>query len=83
MGNSNDFRSSCLAFPTLLFILWSHKRIINRTGLQICRKNGIAHPFKNNRAGKAWLQGFMARNSQLAFRSLEPTSIARLLVFSK
>jgi hypothetical protein len=38
---------------------------------------------KNNRAGKAWLQGFMARNSQLAFRSLEPTTIACLLVFSK
>lgn len=56
---------------------------LQKLAYQLAEKNNIEHPFQNNKAGRAWVEGFMKRNPQLAFRSPEPTSIARCAAFNR
>ncbi len=50
---------------------------------QMAARNNIPHPFKNEVAGKDWLQGFMSRHPELSLRQLEATSAARSHGFNR
>ena len=56
---------------------------IRKLAFDLAVKLGVKHPFKNGKAGKCWLQGFLARNPQLSLRSPESTSLARAVGFNK
>lgn len=56
---------------------------IRKLAFELAEKNGIEHPFQNNKAGKFWLQSFLKRNPQLSLRSPEPTSLARAVGFNR
>lgn len=56
---------------------------IRRLAFELAEKIGLEHPFKNKKAGKYWLQGFLKRNNQLSLRSPEPTSLARSVGFNR
>ena len=49
----------------------------------LAERNRLQNPFVNGKAGRAWLEGFMKRHSDLSFRTPEPTSIARCAGFNK
>lgn len=56
---------------------------LKELAFQLAVKNKIPNPFNNNKAGRAWVEGFMKRNPELSFRSPEPTSIARCAAFNR
>ena len=56
---------------------------IRQLAFELAERNGVKHPFHDNKAGKAWLCGFLQRHQELAIRSPEPTSLARAVGFNK
>ncbi|CAH1965150.1 unnamed protein product [Acanthoscelides obtectus] len=52
------------------------KRSLQQLAYEVAKVNNIPHPFACEKAGKAWLDGFMKRHPQLAFRTPEPTALA-------
>ncbi|CAH1974789.1 unnamed protein product [Acanthoscelides obtectus] len=53
------------------------KRSLQQLAYEVAKVNNIPHPFACEKAGKAWLDGFMKRHPQLAYRTPEPTALAR------
>ena len=56
---------------------------IRKLAFELAEAKKIQHPFREQRAGKGWLQGFMRRHPQLSVRSPEPTSLARAVGFNR
>ena len=50
---------------------------VRRTAYQMAEKCGRQHPFQNEMAGRAWLDGFLKRNPKLTLRSAQPLSYNR------
>lgn len=50
---------------------------------QLAERNGLSHPFKNEKAGKHWIQKFLECNPVLSLRTPEATSAARARGFNK
>ena len=50
---------------------------IRFTAYKIAEKCGRSHPFQNEIAGRAWLDGFMKRHPNLTLRSTQPLSYNR------
>ena len=47
---------------------------IRFTAYKIAEKCGRPHPFQNEIAGRAWLDGYLKRNPKLTLRSAQPLS---------
>lgn len=47
---------------------------LKELAFQFANQNRIKNPFHNNKAGDAWIKGFMKRNPDLSFRTAESTS---------
>ena len=43
----------------------------------LTEKSGLKHPFKNEKAGRAWFEGFLSRNPQLSIHQAQSLSVAR------
>jgi len=56
---------------------------LRRLAFDLAEQNHLEHPFKNNKAGKFWLQSFLKRHPELSVRSPEPTSLVRAVGFNK
>lgn len=57
---------------------------VRKMAYQLAVRNNIEHPFKNNTAGRAWLDHFLSRHKdRLSIRSPTGTSNARALGFNK
>ena len=58
---------------------------IRKLAFQIAVKKGLQHPFScaKQKAGKAWLHGFLQRHPTISIRSPEATSISRAVGFNK
>ncbi|XP_030751745.1 uncharacterized protein LOC115879193 [Sitophilus oryzae] len=88
-------RFRCVFSPELEKLISEHARELDarfygltrdslkQLAYRVAEQNAIKHPFKNKKAGEAWLQGFMSRNPDLSFRTPEPTSIARCSAFNR
>lgn len=59
------------------------KDTLQELAYQLAVQNNIPHPFKGERAGKAWLEGFMKRFPELTYRTPEPTALARCSAFNE
>ena len=58
---------------------------VRRLAFQVAVKKGLTHPFSTvkQKAGKAWLQGFLRRHTAISVRNPEPTSLSRVVGFNK
>ncbi|CAG5037689.1 unnamed protein product [Parnassius apollo] len=57
---------------------------MRRIAYQLAVKNNVPHPFHDDRAGRYWLKGFLARHKQtLSIRKPTGTSFARANGFTK
>ncbi|CAH1973558.1 unnamed protein product [Acanthoscelides obtectus] len=59
------------------------KRSLQQLAYEVAKVNNISHPFACEKAGKASLNGFMKRHPQLAYRTPEPTALARCSAFNR
>ncbi|CAH1983667.1 unnamed protein product [Acanthoscelides obtectus] len=59
------------------------KRSLQQLAYEVAKVNNIPHPFACEKAGKAWLDDFMKRHPQLAYRTPEPTALARCSAFNR
>ena len=50
---------------------------VMRVAFQIVQKSGRKHPFKEGKAGRCWMDGFMGRHPKLTLRAPQPLSFAR------
>ena len=48
-----------------------------RSAFLLTEKSGLKHPFKNEKAGRAWFEGFLSRNPQLSIHQAQSLSVAR------
>ncbi|XP_046684474.1 uncharacterized protein LOC124370228 [Homalodisca vitripennis] len=72
----------CLAMEASFFGLT--RADLRRIAVQLAERNQIAHPFKNEIAGKKWVRLFLQRHkSKLSERKPTGTSYSRALGFSK
>lgn len=59
------------------------KESLQTLAFELATQNKIAHPFACEKAGRAWVEGFMARHPQLTYRTPEPTALARCSAFNR
>ena len=81
----NDFEAVLVVHATAL-----QQRMFGLTtadlwklAFDIAERMKLPHPFKNLKAGKEWMRGFLRRHSELAIRSPEATSISRIVGFNR
>lgn len=59
------------------------KDSLKELAFEVAKLNKISHPFSSNKAGRAWVDGFMKRHPQLTHRTPEPTALARCSAFNR
>jgi hypothetical protein len=59
------------------------KQSLQQLAYEKAKLNNISNPFTCDKAGKAWLDGFMKRHLQLPYRTPEPTALARCSAFNR
>ena len=59
------------------------KESLQQLAYKVAKLNNIPHPFTCEKAGKAWLNGFMKRHPQLSYRTPEPTALAQCSAFNR
>ena len=59
------------------------KQSLQQLAYEVAKLNNVPHPFTCEKAGRAWLDGFMKRHPQLTYRTPEPTALARCSAFNR
>ncbi|XP_022246856.1 uncharacterized protein LOC106463612 isoform X2 [Limulus polyphemus] len=56
---------------------------VRRLAYQQAERTGLSHRFRNEKAGKEWLRGFLSRNPELSVRTPDAISAARARGFDR
>jgi len=60
---------------------FKNKSAVKGLAFRIVQKSGREHPFQDEKAGRAWFDGFRRRHPRLTIRKPQPLSYCRALCF--
>ena len=80
-----EFEAALVAHAVLLqqMLFGLNTVELRKLAYEIAEKKKLAHRFKNQMAGRTWMQGFLQRHPELVIRTPEPTSLGRAVGFNE